>query len=89
MGKQGLWFNCRAFCRGFGKGFTDFGLLISDAVVLSALTLTYFSGIGIVAVVARIAGKHFLNDKTKHDAKSYYIIKKIGGENKDAHYKQY
>ncbi|OGG47212.1 hypothetical protein A2671_00170 [Candidatus Kaiserbacteria bacterium RIFCSPHIGHO2_01_FULL_49_13] len=49
------------FIGGLRHGARAFGDLISDSVNLVLLIAVYFVGIGLVSVIARLAGKRFLD----------------------------
>lgn len=53
----------KIFFAGLGEGFRDFSALITDIVNFALLFFVYFIGVGIVAVLSRIAGKKFMNLK--------------------------
>lgn len=52
------------FFRGFKQGFGNFSHLITDIVNFILLSVVYFIGVGIVSLVAKLAGKHFLDLKS-------------------------
>ena len=55
----------RAFFLGFGKGFRDFSHVITNTVNFFLLIIVYIFGIGLVSVISKISGKHFLDLKKK------------------------
>jgi len=54
-----------SFLSGVAKGFKEFGHNISAIVNAVLLTIVYIIGIGITAIIARIAGKRFLDTKLR------------------------
>lgn len=76
------------FFRGFGKGFKDFSLSITAVTNFILLFLTYFIGVGLTSIFAKIFSKRFLDLKLKKEG-SYWIHKKIGMEDKESYYNQF
>lgn len=51
------------FLKGFKKGFRNFSHLITDIVNFILLFFVYFIGIGIVSIIGKLFGKHFMDLK--------------------------
>ena len=51
------------FFKGFRQGFKNFSHLITDIVNFILLFIVYFTGVGIVAIVSKLFGKHFMDLK--------------------------
>ena len=66
------------------KGQKMFGEDISQIVNFLLLTITYFLGVGLTSVLAKIFGKHFLKLKIDEEEDSYWtelnLTKKPIGE---------
>lgn len=62
----------KEFANGFSKGMRSFGDNISLIVNSVLLSVAYFLGVGLTAIVAKVAGKNFLEKKTSSEAKSYW-----------------
>ncbi len=62
------------FVAGFISGFQEFSKAVAHTINLLMLTLTYFLGIGIVAIFARIGKKSFLQIGKRQ---SYWIDKNL------------
>lgn len=54
-----------AFFSGFKEGFTSFSHIITNTVAFILLAFAYIVGVGLVAVISKMAGKHFLDLKSK------------------------
>lgn len=51
------------FFKGFKQGFRNFSHLITDIINFVLLFTVYFIGIGIVSIIAKLLGKHFIDLK--------------------------
>lgn len=84
------------FFQGLKKGFLDFGVYITKGVNFVLLTFVYIFGVGLTSLIARIAGKSFLdikkenkNDAQKNDEKTYWENYNLKKEKKDRYYNQF
>ena len=64
--------NLILFFRGFKIGFSEFGHIITGIVNRILLSLVYFLSVGPVSLVARIAGKTFLEMEINPARGSYW-----------------
>lgn len=55
----------KIFGTGLKHGFRNFSHLITDVINFVLLLLVYITGVGIVSVISKISGKHFLDLKSK------------------------
>lgn len=55
--------NAVIFFKGFVQGFRNFSRWITDIINFILLFIVYFIGIGVVSVVSKLLGKHFLDLK--------------------------
>ena len=76
------------FFKGFRQGLKDFSLSIASVTNFILLFLTYFIGVGLTSIFAKIFSKRFLDLKLKKEG-SYWIDRKIGTELKDSYYNQF
>lgn len=51
------------FFRGFRQGFRNFSHVITDIVNFVFLFLVYFIGVGVVSIISKLLGKHFMDLK--------------------------
>ncbi|HIH24087.1 TPA: hypothetical protein HA251_03575 [Candidatus Woesearchaeota archaeon] len=80
--------NGREFLRGMRNGMKLFGDNITIIVNTIVLTIVYFFGIGITALIARLAGKKFIDKSINKRTKTYW--KELGLKRRplDDHYRQ-
>ena len=52
------------FLKGFKQGFRNFSHLITDIVNFILLFIVYFIGVGIVSIIAKLVGRHFIDLKS-------------------------
>ncbi len=64
---------------GMFEGSKEFAEKVSVVITWITLTATYFIGVGLVFIFSRLAGKKFIEIKTKKKA-SYWIEKKESGK---------
>ncbi len=76
------------FFSGVGKGFRGFSNIIVNGVNFILLVPVYFVGIGLTSIIAKIFGKHFLDNKFKSQD-SYWIERKISKEPIENYYRQF
>ena len=75
----------KSFFKGFKDGFREFSQGVAEIVNFILLTLVFIFGIGIVAILSRVAGKKYLAVK-QEEKESYWKKVKIGGEKKREEY---
>lgn len=79
----------RWFFKGVKDGMHRFGLDIATLVNTILLSLAYFIGVGITAIIAKLAKKKFLETKLNPRAKTYWNNLNIKKRHIDEHYKQF
>ena len=77
----------KAFVKGFKKGFRDFGHIIAYVVNFSLLTIVYFLGVGMSALIGR--NKSFLDMKLEKEKASYWEELHLKTKKKEEYYKQF
>jgi len=79
----------KQFFKGFKKGFKDFGMNIANIINSLLLLIVYIIGVGLTSIVAKLVGKHFLEDKKPSNKKSYW--KELGLKKKptEEYYRQF
>lgn len=66
--------NFKIFFIGVKRGFRNFSHIITNIINFILLFFVYIFGIGIVSVISKLLGKHFLDLKSKG---SSWIIRKL------------
>ncbi|MBS3113799.1 hypothetical protein J4448_01735 [Candidatus Woesearchaeota archaeon] len=66
--------NAVVFFKGFKQGFRNFSHLITDIVNFVLLFIVYFTGIGIVSIISKLFGKHFMDLKSSG---SSWVVRKL------------
>lgn len=56
----------KQFFKGFKEGMKCFGKMISNAINFILLIPAYFIGIGLVSIIGKLFGKHWMNTKNTH-----------------------
>jgi hypothetical protein len=77
------------FFKGFKEGFQYLPKFITMIINAILLTIVYFVGVGLTALMAKIAGKRFLELKTDKGKKSYWKDYNLGKEPKENYYRQF
>ena len=80
--------SAKLFFRGFIAGFRGFGKLVADAINLAVLAFVYYIGIGMVSVVAKALGKHFMK-LGRREEKTYWTRTSVGPRDKELYYRQF
>ncbi|MEK6760733.1 MAG: hypothetical protein AABX93_02305 [Nanoarchaeota archaeon] len=73
----------------FKKGQKAFGDDISSVVNFVLLTFTYFVGVGLTSIFAKIIGKHFLELNIKKDKETYWSELNLNKEPMENYYRQF
>ena len=60
------------FLKGFLQGFKNFGHTITNIINFFLLLTAYILGIGIVSVISKLAGKHFLELKKQNKNSNWH-----------------
>ena len=60
------------FLEGFKQGFKNFGYTITNIVNFFLLLVAYIVGIGLVSVISKLAGKHFLELKKQNKSSNWH-----------------
>jgi hypothetical protein len=68
---------------GIKKGMTGFGHKVSHTVNFILLSVLYFTGVGLVAVASKAAGKKFLDMRYNEGQTYYKPVEKGGGKVED------
>jgi hypothetical protein len=61
--------NLKGFFSGFHRGMKDFGSCLSTIINSAMLFIVYLIGVGLTSLVAKLAGKHFLDMNLDRDKK--------------------
>ncbi|OGE76820.1 MAG: hypothetical protein A3C85_02625 [Candidatus Doudnabacteria bacterium RIFCSPHIGHO2_02_FULL_48_21] len=61
----------KEFLKSLREGMKQFADMVADSVNLLLLLAVYFVGIGLVSIVAKLSGKHFL-DIGRQSRQSYW-----------------
>ena len=77
----------KAFVGGFREGFKEFSTLIINIVNLILLSIVYFIGVGMIAIVSKIARKRFL--ELKYDNKSSWKIRNLSKRPVEEYYRSF
>jgi large-conductance mechanosensitive channel len=64
--------NFKLFFQGFKKGFLDFNLLITKIINFILLSITYFIGVGLTSIFAKMSNKHFLDTNCSKKNNTYW-----------------
>lgn len=73
---------------GFKKGIHNFGSLITQLINTILLSIVYLFGVGVTAMIARFAGKDFLELKIKAK-KSYWHTLNVSKKDIKKFYRQF
>jgi large-conductance mechanosensitive channel len=79
----------RNFFNGLKHGFSEYGLFITGLVNYFLLSLVYFIGVGLTAVLAKAAGKHFMKLKKDPSASTYWVDCRIEKKDAEDYYRQF
>lgn len=79
----------KQFRNGFHEGMKEFGLTINVLVTTILLLAVYIIGIGFTAIIAKIAGKHFLHGTSVKQQESYWSALDAGKRPPDDYYRQF
>lgn len=74
------------FIKGFKQGFRSFSLLITDIVNFILLSIVYFIGVGIVSIIAKMLGKHFIDLKNNG---SSWVARKLKKRPMEEYYRMF
>lgn len=79
------------FVKGFQDGIKEFGLNVSTIVNTILLAIVYIIGVGITSIIAKIAGKHFVdvNLKKSKKAKTYWKDLNLKKQPLEEYYRQF
>lgn len=77
------------FASGFKKGFMEFGHAISTIVNTVLLVFVYIIGVGPTSIVAKLAGKRFLEMKIEKEKESYWSELNLKKKETKDYYKQF
>jgi len=77
------------FLKGVKRGFSEYGLFITGIVNYVLLSLVYFLGVGLTAVLAKASGKHFMKLKRNPKASTYWVSGRIEKQNAEEYYRQF
>lgn len=69
------------------KPFKKFGEFIASVVNTTLLAIVYFIGVGVISLVARLFGKHFLEMNSK--ASSYWCSRGAESKEMNDYYRQF
>lgn len=61
-----------AFFKGFSQGFRDFSHTLTNIINFSLLLLVYILGIGLVSLISKLFGKHFLDIKKQNKNSNWH-----------------
>ncbi|HZX45245.1 MAG TPA: hypothetical protein VFF28_06195 [Candidatus Nanoarchaeia archaeon] len=76
-----------SFPKGFKKGMHSFGTNLSVIINSVLLTIVYFLGVGLTAIIAKLFGKHFMDMEKKKE--SYWSDLNLGKKPIESHYRQF
>jgi hypothetical protein len=77
-----------SFTKGFREGFQDLGIYIQTIVNFASLLFIYIFGVGITSLIAKTAGKKFLNIKKTYK-KTYWEDYNLSKEKEERYYRQF
>ncbi len=77
------------FLAGFKKGFSSFGYNISIIINSILLSIVYFIGVGLTSILAKLAGKHFLDVKKSLKRDSYWSNLNLRKKGIKGYYRQF
>ena len=60
------------FFKGIQQGFKNFSYTLTNIINFSLLSIVYFIGIGIVSVISKLSGRHFLDLKKQNKASNWH-----------------
>ncbi|KHO51036.1 MAG: hypothetical protein QT04_C0047G0031 [archaeon GW2011_AR11] len=79
-----------AFLKGCREGMHLFGQNIALIINTILLTAVYVLGVGMTSLIAKMAGRHFLETRMKKGEKeSYWKDLNLGKKAVDEHYRQF
>ncbi|MBS3108006.1 hypothetical protein J4468_03770 [Candidatus Woesearchaeota archaeon] len=74
---------------GIKKGFQNFGSSITILINSILLLVVYIFGVGLTSLLAKVAGKKFMNIKTSKKTESYWEDYNSKKKSMDEHYRQF
>lgn len=77
----------KTFFNSIIKGFKEFGYDITTIINFVLSLFVYILGIGLVSIIAKITGKHFLDLKFK--SKDSLWVKRTPVKTRDEYYRQF
>lgn len=77
------------FWRGFREGAGEFGLTVNVLITSALLLVVYLLGVGITSVIAKCAGKRFLQSGSEQPQNTYWSSLSRTIESTDDYYKQF
>jgi hypothetical protein len=77
------------FIKGCRKGMHAFGQAITVIVNSVLLTIVYLAGVGLAAIMVRLAGKRFLELKPDKKAGTYWADLDLKKRPIEEHYRQF
>jgi len=81
--------NSKDFWKGFRKGFKAFGQGVTLVVNTLLLLIVYIFGVGITSVIARLAGKKFMDMELQKGAKTYWTELNLKKKPIEEYYRQF
>ena len=66
-----------SFFKGFQQGFRNFGHAINNVVNFFLLLIVYVLGIGLVSIISKLSGKHFLDIKKENKKTNWHDHKVV------------
>ena len=60
------------FFKGMRQGFRNFSNVITNVINFVLLLVVYFIGIGIVSVISKLSGRHFLELKKQNKSSNWH-----------------
>jgi hypothetical protein len=79
----------KQFGKGCRQGMKRFGQTISIIINSVLLTIVYVVGVGLTAVIAKVARKHFLEKKFLPGSSSYWSDLRLGKKDIKEYYRQF
>ncbi len=76
----------KTFFAGFWKGFRNFSHVITDVVNFILLFAVYAVGVGIVSIIAKLLGKHFMDLKSSG---SSWVIRNLKKRPVEEYYRMF
>lgn len=79
----------KTFLSGLKTGFKQFGESMNKVVNALLLSVTYFFGVGLVSLIARLQKKKLLDLKTEKSKETYYQGLMLSKKSKKEYYRQF